>query len=196
MTRWELDGEFVLRHPGMPFDWVEELGADPELDLAADEVVDAARELADAAGGSGPVATAVRRVRAMPPDGTAPTGRWNQAVARYREALPNTYARLERRLHRIASEERVQEAVFVSNPDMWANMWRRYVEAAEPGAITSARRRVHRQVYTYVQRFCAKNETTSFFGPIAYGRLDGRGADECALVRGLPQRRLVFLSPW
>ncbi|GIF05440.1 lantibiotic dehydratase [Actinoplanes siamensis] len=164
MTGWTLGGWFVLRHAGLPFDWIERLGADEHLLRAADEVLDA---------------------------GTA-----TDATARYERAYAEAYRELERELHRLAAEPLVEEAVFVSAPDMWRNVWRRYVSDTEP-ATTSDARRTHRKVYTYLQRFCAKNETTSFFGPLGYGEVDaaadGPGARLC---RDEPTRRLVYFAHW
>lgn len=149
MSEWTLGRWFVLRHAGFPFDWLENLGADPDLDALTE------------------------------PDA---------------ETYARAYARLERVLHGLASRLDVQEAVYISNPGMWENMWRRYVRS-EGGATTSSARRVHRQVYTYLQRLCGKNETTSFFGPIGYGRVDPTRTG-CELRRDGPVRRYVFVAHW
>jgi hypothetical protein len=93
---------------------------------------------------------------------------WNKAVAARRAAedeLAQTFADEFRGardyLHGIAADERFLDAVSSSSPavrgDLVAGQW-------------SAR--IERQVATYAQRFCAKNETMAFAGPINYGRLD------------------------
>jgi len=108
-------------------------------------------------------------------------------------AYASERARLGERLRERARDERVQEAVFLSSPDMFENVWARYVEAP-PGANTSASRRIERQVYAYLQRLCAKNETTSFFGPVGYGETAGDD-DAIELLPATPRRR-TWLAYW
>lgn len=63
----------------------------------------------------------------------------------------------------------VQEAVFLSSPSVYKNvLCSNNMASAKRNART---RRAERQLMQYLQRLCAKNETTSFFGPINYGRL-------------------------
>jgi len=150
-VKWTLGKVFVLRHAGMPFDWIEQLGGDPQLEAATGD-------------------------------------------SSFHEVYWQAYERLERRLHELARLPLVQEAVFVSNPDMWHNVWRRYA-AADAHSANAAARRVHRKAYTYLQRFCAKNETTSFFGPIGYGTFDPASSGVW-LKRGNPPRRTVYFAHW
>lgn len=200
---WTLGRWLVLRHAGMPFDWLEELGGDDELDRAADAV----RAAGDAlnfnkmvvGGGHLDISGARRLARAIEgaePD--PPVKAWNAAVTHYRDTYLRTYRSAEHRLRQLAGRREVCEAVFLSSPEMWHNMWQRYRAAAhrpDDGATppNAAARRVHRQVYTYLQRFCAKNETVSHFGPLGYGRLD---APKTGLTRDLPVRRHVFITHW
>src|SRR5207237_4389746 len=60
----------------------------------------------------------------------------------------------------------------------------RDLEAGRRGA------RLERQLAAYAQRFCAKNETTGFAGPINYGLVDG-GSDGDVEVSWSGPRRLV-----
>ncbi|WP_331742424.1 lantibiotic dehydratase family protein [Kitasatospora sp. NBC_00085] len=204
MSTWELGREFVLRHTGMPFDWIEGLGDDPGLEQAATRLAAAETAVRDALDGQPParvraVETALHTLAGPPaaPDGRLrrALGEWSEAVDRYRLAYWDGYTRIEARLHTAACEPLVQEAVFVSNPDMWENMWRRYATASERGT-NAAQRRLQRQVYTYLQRLCGKNETTSFFGPLAYGTVDEKHETGCTLRRDVPVRRLVFFAQW
>jgi hypothetical protein len=82
---------------------------------------------------------------------------------------------LRENLHALASDPRFQEAVFLSNPRFHAGALGSYVRRFDPARRPSETRRTERKLYSYVQRFCAKNETTSFFGPIGYGYLDPSG---------------------
>ena len=154
--RWALGEFFVLRHAGLPFDWIEELGLGPAAIAAIDASLDAS---------------------------CASTG----------EVLLEAHRRARLRLQERARDERVQEAVFLSSPDMYRNVWSRYTERG-PVPDNARFRRVERQVYTYLQRFCAKSETTSFFGPIGYGEVT-EGSGTRVLSTG-PQRRRTMLAHW
>ncbi|MGW7029838.1 hypothetical protein ACWGFX_22080 [Streptomyces xanthophaeus] len=207
---WKLGHVFVLRHAGMPFDWIEQLGDDAVLERASDRLLVAEAEVRATLAGHR--ATRVRAVEsalrtlgeppAAPrdaagrPDALGPAlAAWSEAAGAYRQAYEDGYERLAARLHALAAEPRIREAVSVSNPDMYRNVWQRYTDRPA-GPRNSAARRVHRQVYTYLQRLCGKNETTSFFGPIGYGTLDEGSTEGCVLHRGGSTRRLVFFSHW
>jgi hypothetical protein len=204
---WTLGEVFVLRHAGFPFDWLESLGLSDALvarthQLLADEEALLARvreASGDADARSFQEALALGREPALKPR-HGPELR--DALARYRtarEALQARYAEerkaLRVHLHTRAADPGLQEAVYLSSPAMYDNVWARYVRGGER-PDTSDARRVERQVYTYLQRFCAKNETTSFFGPISYGE---RTSDEGYDVRTVPSgdtRRRTFFSFW
>lgn len=100
-------------------------------------------------------------------------------------------------LREFAGDVRIQEAVFLSNPDMYQAL-RRYL-AEDPGAVrTSAAHKFERRFFLYLQRFCAKNETQSFFGPINYGYLAPTQVENVRMRRseaGLRQR-VTFPSQW
>ncbi|MFE1409764.1 hypothetical protein ACFW6F_02940 [Streptomyces sp. NPDC058746] len=207
---WKLGHVFVLRHAGMPFDWIEQLGDDAVLERAADRLLAAEAEVRAMLAGHRAtrvraVETALRTLGEPPAAQRDAAGRagalgpalaaWSEAAGAYRQAYEEGYERLAARLHALAAEPRVREAVSVSNPDMYRNVWQRYTDRPA-GPRNSARRRVDRQVYTYLQRLCGKNETTSFFGPIGYGTLDEGSAEACVLHRGGSTRRLVFFSHW
>jgi len=102
--------------------------------------------------------------------------RFDEAERAASEALRGEMARPEMR-----------EAVFLSNPDVYHNMLVPYLAEARP--LSSRWRRVRRQLYTYLLRFCAKNETVSFFGPMAYGT--GRPGGGVTLHTDLPPLRRV-----
>ena len=90
-----------------------------------------------------------------------------------------------------------QEAVWLSSPQMFQCGLQDYLERWNPEKRPSDVRRVERQLISYAQRFCAKNETASFFGPLNYGDFSwtgprtwtGPGAEDVL-------RREVFLAYW
>ncbi|MFY0566268.1 lantibiotic dehydratase [Archangium lansingense] len=205
--RWTLGEVFVLRHAGFPFDWLEGLGFSEGLRSEVAALLEDERALVDAvrtAAGE----DAARVAREALEKGKEPSLKAKygpgcaQALERYRAhraALSARYAEerqeLRRRLRERAAEPSIQEAVFFSNPAMYENVWSRYLEG-EQRPDNSDARRVERQVYTYLQRFCAKNETTSFFGPISYGECDGEDGDDVKVVPSGSTRRRTFLTFW
>jgi hypothetical protein len=202
--RWRIGREFILRHAGMPFDWLEELGAPTSLLDLADDVLKQEQALLDlvAARFTGQRATTLRtevlrgRTDRLPTTGSDDWPKtvhaWQDAVQRYSAAYKEADEQAGKQLRELLTHPLVSEAVFLSNPDAHRNMLRPLL--ADDGPLTSRRRRVRRQMYTYVQRFCAKNETVSFFGPMAYGTVrPGSGAE---LRRDVPRTRQVFLSHW
>ncbi|MFJ4769695.1 lantibiotic dehydratase [Streptomyces uncialis] len=206
---WTIGGDFVVRHAGMPFDWLEALGAPDGPLAAARELLDAEDALRAAAGaGFGRLARAVEacepeRLPSVPAALRPAADRWRGAAHRYRDRYEDADADATKELRVVLERPQVAEAVLLSNPDAYRNMLRPLLTA--DGPLNSRRRRARRQLYTYVQRFCAKNETVSFFGPMAYGTLaeaeTGTGTDgsldgATSLRTDLPRRRKVFLSHW
>jgi hypothetical protein len=83
----------------------------------------------------------------------------------------------------------------MSNPSVHENVWLRYL-AADDERPNAEHRRRERLVYTYLQRLCGKNETASFFGPMAYGEVAGDGWAEVELLPPAAARRRVLFSHW
>ncbi|HZH02262.1 MAG TPA: lantibiotic dehydratase [Myxococcaceae bacterium] len=209
MTRpWTLGSVFVLRHAGFPFDWLEALGFSPEFLTRVEALLQMEASLVaevETVAGEKEVQAlreALRRGQAPSPKVIAAAG-CKDTLARYlkqRVALQTRYAderaRLQPLLRETASAPEVQEAVFLSSPAMFDNVWARYLKRTE-GGDNSDGRRAERQVYTYLQRFCAKNETTSFFGPMAYGELSSEGGGgELETSPSGSTRRRTFFSFW
>jgi Lantibiotic dehydratase, N terminus len=155
---WRMSPIFILRHAGMPFEWLAGLGLDDE----------AVRHVDDWLCHDGPDEPRARAVF----DG-------QRAAARAR-------------LHELLRREEIQAAIFLSNPTVYEGM----LASVLGRPVTEDRssvRRAERQLYTYVQRLCAKNETTSTFGPMGYGQCDdGSGLR----VSAVPTPRIVALSRW
>lgn len=199
---WSIGRTFVLRHAGMPFDWLEGLRAPERLLAAAErslEAEDALRECARS------LAMSVDRVeqaasaadpgalpRSRSPRWRAAADRWAEALRAYDKEFEAAEEAASDALGEILRRDEVQEAVFLSTPEVYRNMLVPFLAA--PGPLNARRRRARRQLYTYVQRFCAKNETVSFFGPMGYAStVPGDGA---VLRTGRPRRRRVFLAAW
>lgn len=126
---------------------------------------------------------------------------WNEAVeagARLRQegtaCFADEFAGCRASLHEIVSMPRFQEALWLSNPGVYETGWQYYQRHWQPPARPSKMKHMERRFYTYLQRFCAKNDTTSFFGPLNYGSC-GPQAESTLLRTGEPiQARHVFLA--
>ncbi len=197
---WMLGKVFVLRHAGFPFEWVEELGLDAQTLAGLDQLLECERRL-EAAGLTPAALTALEKGQPVkapsprPPEWDALLGEWKALRTTLEQAWLQERTRLRARLHQRCGDEGIQGAVFFSNPSVYENSWRRY--AQEPLRPENAdARRQDRQAYTYLQRLCAKNETTSFFGPMGYGEILPDDRVSVAVVPSQDSRRRTFLAFW
>lgn len=91
----------------------------------------------------------------------------------------------------------VAEAVFISNPDAAQRIESLLQEPHGSGGNRT--RQKLRTAWSYAQRFCTKNDTTSFFGPISWGRFVNTQT-ELALVQWSPNvwlaQRKTFFESW
>src|SRR5690606_7584720 len=116
-------------------------------------------------------------------------------VARYRRARHDLAAAAaaervsaEKWLREFVRTERVREVLALTNPGLLRDLDR--------GRWND---RLRCQSASYVQRLAAKNETTSFFGPINYGIVETAGEDRLELRWPGPQRltgRRAHLAAW
>ncbi|CAG6397149.1 lantibiotic dehydratase family protein [Streptomyces cocklensis] len=163
---------FVLRMAGFPFEWLTEL-ADAETAVAADEVLAAERgSTADRAAAAAVVdrATAEYRVR------------YDTALAAERLTV----------FERFARNESLREAVFALNPGACA-LIEHWLDRTDPAAWKSKDRNRVDPLTLYLQRVCAKNDSTGHAGPFTVGTFDPEGESQWAEV---PLRHLAFLSRW
>lgn len=100
-----------------------------------------------------------------------------------------------KQLRTLFQNSRLQEALLWQNPDVAGNILSKCL-AQEPSSLNSKTRRRCRKLYAYLQRYCAKNETIGYFGPVAWGRL--RADLECPLDLSAAwlEQRTVYLEPW
>lgn len=206
--QWKLGDIFVLRHAGFPFDWLERLGWSDAVLQAADQVLAEEERLITMAREAQGQRSAARVVEALHqghdpgistkgmPEWSAALAQWQAARQTLTEIYITEYARLRAELYTLASDDLIQDAVFLSNPAVYENTWQRFL--ASPQRPDNAHwRRIERTVYTYLQRFCGKNETTSFFGPMGYGEVYGNEDDNTFEVQIVTKRqRRTFLSFW
>ncbi|MGN6650727.1 lantibiotic dehydratase [Trinickia sp.] len=96
----------------------------------------------------------------------------------------------------------LREAVFLSNPSALERV--ETLAECSPERVDNRMRQRLRLAWSYVQRLCAKNDTTSFFGPIAWGefgpadRADDRASsfDVTAGEGGWIGERRTYFEHW
>ncbi|NUT52047.1 MAG: hypothetical protein HOV94_32845 [Saccharothrix sp.] len=222
--RWRMVPHFLVRSTGFPVELLERIALHGTT-AAVDRLLDGEDELAvlserltellAAEHGSGTAGvrrrwwkrvTAGRPIHADAGDLAAatPTIRtaaqaWDAALAAQdalseaaRETFTAELAKCRAELRSIVSDERFAEAVWESSPPMLERGVTPYVNG-RGGA--SAQRRLERQLVAYLQRFCAKNDTASFFGPIGYGGIGTPSAGPDGSP-GAVRHREAFIAFW
>jgi hypothetical protein len=111
-------------------------------------------------------------------------------------AFRDDWQRAGERLHEVARMPRFREAVLWQNRGVVHN-------GIEPllrrpaGAVDKKTREYKRMVASYLQRYCAKNDSIGFFGPIGWATLDDRiTAPRLVPGRTLLDRRTVYFEHW
>jgi hypothetical protein len=99
------------------------------------------------------------------------------------------------RLAEAAGDPRFQEAVTWQNPAALANAVLK-VASRSPTKPPSKARGREEIVASYLQRYCGKNDTIGFFGPLAWGRIEDDGPPLHATSGGLVRERAVHLESW
>ncbi|MBV9363721.1 MAG: lantibiotic dehydratase [Solirubrobacterales bacterium] len=98
------------------------------------------------------------------------------------------------RLRGVASDPVFREAVTWQNPAALTNA---IAKVADGAAAKSSRMRQREElVASYWQRYCAKNDTIGFFGPLAWGRIADDGPALSARSGALVGSRSVHLEAW
>ena len=95
------------------------------------------------------------------------------------------------RLQDIAVDPVFREAVTWQNRDVVVSALDGLLEA---GGAPSKERRREEIVARYWQRYCSKNDTIGFFGPLAWGEIRDDGPALAQRSRGLVRERTVHME--
>src|SRR6185369_4815906 len=156
---------------------------------------------------------AIRKVKRLQPaktEGLAPAtgaaidawqaaaGRVTAEKERYQAAFATAEERLDRVLREAASTERFREAVVWQNHHAAETGLDSFLRKPAGERRTSARDRGHAQMLaSYLQRYCIKNDTIGFFGPVGWARIsDSPTAVTARPGKDLLARRQVYLEGW
>ncbi|MEO2258724.1 lantibiotic dehydratase [Paenibacillus amylolyticus] len=115
----------------------------------------------------------------------------------------NEFGKIRAGIMEVAADPHFQEAVYFSSPSAFQALERHmklWQQSGEEGpALNKEVRKNESLIFGYLQRFCTKNDTTSFFGPINYGRFDRNNAHSLEIKhtegRKL-QRKAASFSQW
>jgi hypothetical protein len=98
------------------------------------------------------------------------------------------------RLRSVARQPRFREAVTWQNPAALINA---VLNVAENAPTKPSRARGREEIVaSYWQRYCAKNDTIGFFGPLAWGRIADDGPPLRSRAGPLVRERAVHLEAW
>ena len=185
--QWGLWRLFAVRAPGFPIAELLKL-ASPACAVAADQILAAEESFsAKRTGGEGDVS--LQRMAL------------NDSWKHLREVFGEATIHTSQALYEVARQERFQEAVIWQNRHVYHNSIGKLV--APPNGKTdlayrnSQQRRREEVVETYWQRYCAKNDSIGFFGPLGWGHFVS--ASEAITVRPgaeLLARRRVYFEAW
>lgn len=106
-------------------------------------------------------------------------------------------ARGGRAAYELAGDPLFREAVIRQNPATAQTMLEPLLRSGPEGTRNSSRRGKEAGVARYWSRYCGKNDTISFFGPVCWVRVDR--SEPSARVQpgsGLTRSRTVFLERW
>ncbi len=216
---WTLWADAALRAPGFPAEMVLQLGS-PQLEAFAVSLLDQERTslaaraaLIEACRASADPSAQVAlkklwKQRAPDPianDATAETARRQYAAAVERTdamnaELVNVYERARigaaQGVRAVCLDDRFRQALLWQNPSALRGgidwLLRQPVEVTD-----NETRKNERLVASYVQRYCVKNDTIGFFGPVGWARF----TNQATTLRQLPgptllAARTVFFEYW
>jgi hypothetical protein len=166
-TGWSVWRDVCLRSAGFPADMVLAICDEP-LALIADQAG------ADQAGAD-------------------PVVRPGVAASAYEAAYPDAARRLSRAIAETAADPAFQEALTWQNPVL--------AQLLHDVGVGAARRSIDRQreltIANYLQRYCLKNDTIGFFGPVGWASADpGTAGLVVTPGKQLIARRTTYFEVW
>jgi hypothetical protein len=125
-----------------------------------------------------------------------------QRVKKAQEDTQKEYDASTRRLSEViqelANSERLREAVIWQNREAFHSGLAQIFKNASAVKKRDSKRRQHEElVASYLQRYCVKNDTIGFFGPVGWAKLTNHG--EAIVVRPGPKllaERSVYFEMW
>jgi hypothetical protein len=125
----------------------------------------------------------------------------HQVKETFEEARKSFAIELERNrrtLQQAFHDPYMAEAVYISNPDVYNLSLSKFIHHTEFERRPSYIRTLEMRFYSYLQRFCSKNDTASYFGPMNYAEWDTTEKEPLVLENENTKftQRKVFYSFW
>ena len=117
--------------------------------------------------------------------------------AAFRETFKQSLPKMAQALCEVASNSRFQEAVIWQNHRVFNRAVAQVRDRAPNASLDWKHRQRLELIANYLQRYCLKNETIGFFGPVGWARLNPEG--ETIDVRpgeNLLAERTVYFESW
>jgi hypothetical protein len=202
-AQWTLWRWFCLRGAGFPFSMVQQMAV-PACAEAADELLSAEseaeedrqafavaiRKQMDIAGDSqkrkelADLLTTLNKGKNVETQDhllepcrmrwSAARGRLEQAHVRFQRAFESALDEISEKIRQVASNKRFREAMLLQNPRA-ARVSFAGLQNHEPGEKRDKKERQRQElIANYLQRYCAKNDSIGFFGPVGWGRFVDR----------------------
>lgn len=119
--------------------------------------------------------------------------RLNEFEDSFRSALENQ----SRVLRSVAANLSFQEAVIWQNRDAFQSAVKTVAQHSGSLPERNKKQRQHEELIAkYLQRYCVKNDTIGFFGPVAWGKIEDDGSFEAVPGPSLVNRRCTYLEGW
>lgn len=99
-------------------------------------------------------------------------------------------------LRTFVNTEAFQEALWLSSSSAYQSGWEYYQRHWEAESRPFKIKHLERRFYLYLQRFCAKNDTTSFYGPLNYGAFSLGNENVLRQAPVAIRKRRVFFAYW
>lgn len=119
-------------------------------------------------------------------------------AAAYRARFEDAGVAVGEALHRVAADPLVREAVAWQNPQALSTGFDTLLRR-DPRTVarTGRHRKTETLVTSYLHRYCAKNDTIGFFGPLRWGRIDPEQPRSLAPTDdGTGGSRTLYLEGW
>lgn len=117
---------------------------------------------------------------------------WSTYIAEFHQAARHLVAVMQQ----IAQREDFRRALAWQNPDLLATALGPLLRWTDSQTRGSKHRQHEEAIASYWHRYCAKNDSIGFFGPVAWGRLDFGQPTRVSAGQALVAVTNVFFEPW
>jgi hypothetical protein len=117
---------------------------------------------------------------------------WSAYVAEFHQTAKQMVSVMQQ----IAQREDFRRALAWQNPDLLATAVGPLLRRTDSQTRDRKHRRHEEVIASYWHRYCAKNDSIGFFGPLAFGRLDFGQPTRVSAGQALVAVTNVFFEPW